>query len=176
MLPVTEYLVQNWGSIASLAGLVVSVVGLAWAIWVARQARTAARAAQDASIDTRAAIGRTLGIVDLQRAIALIQRLKEVHRNGRWEIALEHYQTLRTMLGEIKANLSNRSSDSIEGIQGDVKRLTEIENKVSRAVRAGSQLNERDQVGANEFLNSLQVKLEGLANSIMFHGDAGSGE
>lgn len=98
-----EYLVQNWGS---LAGLVVSAIGLTWAIWTARQARTAARAAESASIRTRAALGRTLSLADIERAIALIRDLQEALRRQQWDVAVALCPGLSAMLHDINVSIA----------------------------------------------------------------------
>ena len=105
-----EYLADNWGSLASVTGVVVSLAGLAWAIIEARGARSASLAARAATNETRSDIARYLQAVDLQRAIALIQRIKLLHDTRRWDAALEQYQSLREMLSYIIAPLHGESS------------------------------------------------------------------
>ena len=108
-----KYLVQNWGSLASLAGLVVSLIGLTWAIWTARQARTSARAAEVASIETRAAFGRTLSLADIQRAIAIVQSIQESLRQQHWNAALVLCPGLSAMLHDINVSVAiGREMDS----------------------------------------------------------------
>lgn len=99
---VMEYFLGNWGSFVSLVSLVITVIMVGIAIWRAGQARESAKAAEMASIEARGAITRVLTIVDLERAISLIQRLKVLHREGKWEACLEHYPVLRQMLSDIQ--------------------------------------------------------------------------
>ena len=96
------YFFDNWGSFAGLLGVVISAAGLA-AAWVgAGKARDSAEAAELASRETRDAITAVLVVVELQRAIALIQRIKVLLSDEHWRTSLEHYQPLRAMLSDVK--------------------------------------------------------------------------
>ena len=90
-----QYVLDNWGSFVGLVSLIVTVIGLFMVFRRAGEARKSATAAEAASLETRAALTRTLAIVDLERAIGLIQRLKSFHTAGRWEASSQHYQSLR---------------------------------------------------------------------------------
>ena len=95
-----DYVVANWGSFVGVAGLVASVGGLL----VAFLARLAAMSAEQAAREARRAVTRTLSMVDVERAIALIGRLKEVHRQRNWDYALGLYPDLRRTLSEVGAS------------------------------------------------------------------------
>ena len=160
------YLADNWGSLASVTGVVVSLAGLAWAIIEARGARSASQAARAAANETRSDIARHLQAVDLQRAIALIQRIKILHVAGRWDAALEQYQSLRQMLSDIIA----RCPESQAGIRArlDTARIgvTEMENLV---VERGGQVGEEpDTALLHRILNLIQSDLEELASDLGF--------
>ncbi|PKB79120.1 MAG: hypothetical protein BZY88_14925 [SAR202 cluster bacterium Io17-Chloro-G9] len=99
---VMEYVRDNWGSFVSLVSLIITVTMVGFAIWRAGQAKESAEAAEKASIEARGAITRVLTIVDLERAIAQVQRLKVLHRESKWEACLEHYADLRHMLADIE--------------------------------------------------------------------------
>jgi hypothetical protein len=98
-----DALLVNAGSWASISGVVISTVGLIATIYVAWGARSASRAAEKAATATNDRIESHLQSVDLERAIALIQRIKLLHDTERWEAALEQYQSLRMMLSDIIA-------------------------------------------------------------------------
>lgn len=100
---VLEFLQDHWGDLSSLVGLLVSLFGLIWAIKVAYGAKTAAEAARSGATEAARRIERSMGRLDLSRAIDLIQRLKGLHRENRWEAALEQYQSLRKMISDISA-------------------------------------------------------------------------
>ena len=103
-----NYFLENWGSFVGVLSLVITIIGFIIAIRRATQARTASR-------EARAAVIRVLSIADLQRAIALIQRLKDLHRDSKWAATLEHYQPLRAMLADINSRLSLQSSEQRTG-------------------------------------------------------------
>jgi hypothetical protein len=93
-----EYAVDNLGSFVSLVSLVITVIMVGLAIRRASQAKESAKASEVASIEARGAITWSLTIVDLERAKALPQRLKDLHRASKWEATVEHYEELRQML------------------------------------------------------------------------------
>ena len=70
-----DYVVANWDSFVGVAGLVASVTGLI----VAFLARRASKSAEQAAREAHRAVTRTLSLVDIERAVALIRHLKEVH-------------------------------------------------------------------------------------------------
>ena len=84
-----DFLAANWGALLSGFGVIVSLVGLGWVIKEARGARSASTAAQLAANATRDRIEGYLQTVDLERTIALIQRVKLLHDTGRWDAAME---------------------------------------------------------------------------------------
>ena len=168
-----DYLVVNWGSFVSLAGLIVSVVGFVWAVRRAGQARSAARAAEAASVEAREALSRTLGMIDLQRAIDLIQRLKAAHRERRWDAGLELYQILRMMLSNIEASSRAGRGDVVRSIDDAIHRITEIENEVSRLANEGPGAEDVQPFAAFEFLNGLQEDLESIVSNMTYGGEDG---
>ena len=80
-----EFWSVTWGDIATVVGIIVSLGGLGWAIKEARGARSASEAAKVAASETRDQIAHHLQAVDLERAIGLIERIKTLHDNDRWE-------------------------------------------------------------------------------------------
>ena len=98
-----EFLADNWGSLASVTGVVVSLAGIALSIILAQGAPVDSQAERVAANKTRLDIDRYWQALYLQRAIALIQRIKLLHDTGRWDAALEQYQPLRELLSYIIA-------------------------------------------------------------------------
>jgi hypothetical protein len=142
-----DFLQDNWGSLASVVGLFATVIGLSIAISTTRaardsadQSRTAAEVAKIASVETRDAISRTLTSVDLQRAIAVIERLKVVHREQKWEVALERYSGLRAMLADIEARIANRSPSISREFRDATAQLRIIEDSVDKSILRYSQI------------------------------------
>jgi hypothetical protein len=132
---------NNWGSLASVVGLFATVVGLSTAISVASKARawadesrTAAEAAQTASFETRDAISRTLTSIELEGAIGVIERLKLLHRDRKWEVAVERYSGLRGMLVGIEARNAHPSSSISREFRDATAQLRIIKNSVNSSI------------------------------------------
>ena len=152
-----EFLSEHWGGIASVIGVIISVIGLAWAIREARGARSAAQ-------EARAEIGRHLLIVDLERAVALIQRLKLLHRESRWEAALEQYQALRAMTSGIIARGPEIDLARRERLVSARAAIGVMENYVESTGDRGLVDNDKNRL--NQELNELQLDLEDIANAM----------
>ena len=164
-----DYFLDNVGSVASVLGLVVTAAGgiiSYMAFRRAGKARDAAAAAEIASKETRAAMTRSLTTVDLERAIALAQRLKELHRLGRWETCLEHYQPLRVLLSEIRSRHPALTPELRRTLEMAIIDVTEMGNALVAALRESVAIT-----AAAEFdrtLNRIQSELERLSSSIHF--------
>lgn len=88
-----------------------------------------------------------------------MQRLKQLHREQKWEVSLELYQPLRVMLTEINA----RSTIERPELTVAIPQISLIENRVTRGQLEGS-----EPVGVHNYsvvLNRIQASLEGLASS-----------
>ena len=93
---------MDWlGLAVGIGGLVASIVGFVFAFL----ARRAAKSAEQAANEARQALSRNLSSVDVERAVALINRLKDLHRYRNWNQALGEYQVLRRTLIEISASI-----------------------------------------------------------------------
>ena len=117
-----------------------------------------------AANETRNDIARHLQAVDLERAIALIQRIKLLHDIGRWEAAMEQYQLLRSMLSHIIARSSESQSGLRAGLANARTAVTGIENFVEE--RIGHDIEASDRSRLNRRLNRIQGDLEELAGGM----------
>ena len=167
-----EFWAGTWSDFGAIIGIAVSSIGLGWAIWEARGARTASIAAQEAATQTRDQITRHLQVVDLQRAIVLIQRIKNLHDNSRWEESRELYQQLREMLSDVIV----RSPENQVGVREKLATartiLREMEDSVRRRVSSSTPIvPERERTRLNQRLNGIQSDLEELASTVGF-GDS----
>ena len=148
----------------------VSIVGLVWAVRAARGAQSAAQAAAQATRETRDRTGRDLVVVDLERAVALIQRLKLLHRDARWDAALEQYQALRWMLSAILSRYPDWESESrtqlteartqVSVMEGLIEQHAEDDVSVDYRTTFIQQLNET-QSALEEMASTLGVRSEG---------------
>lgn len=166
-----EFWSTNWGDIVTVIGILVSLGGLGWAIKEARGARSASEAAESAASETKDQIAHHLQAVDLQRAIGLIERIKTLHDNGRWEASREHYQTLRAMLSDVIARSPEGQGDLREKLATARTIIGDMENFVRRHV--SSVISDRDRSRLNRNLNDIQSNLEELASNIGFGNSQG---
>jgi hypothetical protein len=160
------YFLENWGSFVGVLSLIITIIGFFIAIRRATEARTASR-------EARAAVIKVLSTADLQRAIALIQRLKDLHRDSKWETSLEHYQPLRAMLADINSRLPLPSSEQRATLQQAITDISIMETGLTLAL-----LEDRDPLregNSYEVLNVLQAMLEQIASSTYFPGSEAGG-
>jgi hypothetical protein len=158
-----DFLSTNWGDIVGAVGFVVTVAGFVIAIYQATKARKAADAAEEASRETRQAITRLLAVADLQRAIALIERLKDLHRQKNWEVSLQHYQSLRAILADVVTRYPEPSPEQRAKLQEAIPQIRLIEDNVDEAHRNGAEPFDQDNF--NRVLNSIQENLQEMASS-----------
>ena len=161
-----EFWSTTWGDLATLVGIIVALIGLTWAINEARGARSASEAANAAASDTRDQIARQLQTVDLQRAIGLIERIKTLHQNDRWEGSTELYQSLREMLSDVIARCPDGQVSVLEKLMAARSTVRRMEDLVRQ--RVSRPVTERDRFRLNQSLNDIQSDLEVLASSVGF--------
>ena len=153
---------------ASAFGLAVGALGLAMAAWAALNARSAKQAA----VQARDRIGRTLIVADVQKAIDLIERLKERHAGNRWDAAADRYPDLRELLYNIEARLPDEYDEMREGLVEAAAQALELEISVNRTLSLGQSSPER----ASEILESLnriQALLQHMASRLNWERDRG---
>ena len=155
----------------NIVALIISAIGAGFSIAAfvqAGKARTAADAAEKASQKTQETITSILTVVDLQKAISAIQRLKLLHRDESWEACLENYQPLRSMLADIEGRQTSLTDFQTSALKELIPQLAEIEDAVTGALRGGI---DPSHVGSfDEKLNEMQIVLESLASSTYFSG------
>ena len=151
-----EFLQNYWGDLASAAGLVASVAGLIVAAWAALNARSAKQAA----LEARDSIGRTLTAAEVQKAIDLIERLKERHAQNRWEAAADRYPDLRELLYKIEARLPDEYSQMREELTDAAAQVLDLEKSVMEYPPPESVAE------ALEALNRMQALLQQIASRL----------
>ena len=107
--------------------------------------------------------------VDLQRAIGLIERIKTLHDNSRWEASTEHYQTLRAMLSDVIVRCPEDQTAIREKLATSRATVGNVENLVRQ--RGGGTISDREKSRLNRSLNEIQSDLEELASYAGF-GDS----
>ena len=149
-------------------GLFASIAGVVFAFL----ARRAAKSAEQAAKDAREALSRNLSSVDIERAVELINRLKDLHRNRDWGQAIWLYQILRRTLTEICVSLPSGFEQSRKALESVVPEITQMENQVGHSLREN--LEPEDVPLFDEILNGAQQELESLQSNITY-GDSGGG-
>lgn len=161
-----DYFTENWGHFVGVLGVIVSAVGLWYAFRAHRAARSAEAAAEKASTETRRTVSRSRRSVDTGRAIALINRLKVLHRNGDWEYALELYQELRSTLSDIHASMPDDLEEIRDAVADAIYKIREIEDEVNRARYESREPADVPQI--DRILNDTQQSLERLQSTDLY--------
>ena len=161
-----DFWAVTWGDVATIVGIIISLGGIGWAIREARGARTASEAANAAASETRDRIARHLQTVDLQRAIGLIERIKTLHDNDRWDASTELYQTLREMLSDVIVRCPENQADGREKLMTARLTVRRMENRVRQ--RVSRPITEHDRSRWNRNLSVIQSDLEELASNLGF--------
>lgn len=150
-------------------GLVASVAGVLFAFL----ARRAAKSAEQAAREAREALSRNLSSVDIERAVELITRLKDMHRQGDWRQAIRLYQVLRRTLTEIRVSMPSGFEDSRKAIEVAIPEITDLENRVGQALYRSSE--PEDVPVLDKMLNDIQQELESLQSNITYgYGSGGT--
>ena len=151
-------------------GLIASVAGVLFAFL----ARRAAKSAEQAAREARRTLARSIGSVDVERAINLVRLLKDVHYRRNWDNALGLYQDLRRTLSEIGASVANDRPEYHKRIGEAIPQITEMENVVGRS-RYESGYDEPENIPEiDSSLREIQEDLEALLGSMMYSDEGGS--
>ena len=156
---------DQWIAIAGLIlgaiGLVVSAAALVVAVLQIRKTQSAAERAADAATEAREAVFRTLDISQLAQAIALIEFLKELHRNGDFSRALDRYTPLRQLITSLQTRQIEEDKDSFDNA---IMQLIAMETTVNDAVCTGKQIDlaqiDSNLLNIQQALDEARVKQE----------------
>ena len=159
-MDVIEFLQNHWGDLFGALGFAVSALGLAAAAWAALNARSAKRAA----IEARDRIGRTLTVADVQRAISLIERIKERRAENRWDAAADRYPDLRELLYNIEARLPDEYNHRTrEDLRRAATLTLELENE-----SVGGAPSPENAIKTIRSLNNMQDLLQRVASGLLW--------
>ena len=159
-----DYLIGNWGSFVGLLEFLVSIGGLVYAFL----ARRAAKSAEQAAREARQALTRSFSSVDIERAIALIGRLKDIHDRRNWDYALGIYPDLRRVLSQISESIPSDLSEYRNSVSRAVPQITTMENLVRRSRDEEEGGEPEDIASLDETLNEVQQDLEALQSSMIY--------
>ena len=100
----------------------------------------------------------------MQRAIGLIERIKTLHDNKRWEASREHYQTLRAMLSDVIARCPEDQAGLRAKLATHRTIVRDIEDFARRYV--SQDIPERQRSRLNRSMNAIQIDLEELSSNM----------
>ena len=151
------------GSVASLIGVFVSLFGLGFAILQIWKLRGETRAAREAAEETRRAVDREIASISLARVNERIEGLKDLHRQGEWNRALDRYPEISRMLIDIRGRHPGMSAEQRTALQNVVTNLGRIESNIEKSRGSGSQ---RAAEQFNRHLNRNQLVLVQLESEL----------
>jgi len=122
------------GDIASVLGLIVSIAGFAWTLIAVAKAKQVAQGAKEAAERARAEILKSNSMVELASAVAAMEEIKRLHRQGAWPLLPDRYASLREALSMIRTMRPAMSDEHQSVFQGAIQQLRSIEDKVERAL------------------------------------------
>ncbi len=156
-------MLDDAGSIASLAGLAVSLGGLAIAIWQIKKLRGETRAANEAAAETRRALQRENAGINLARVSERIEGLMELHRRGEWGRALDRSSDIRRLLIDIASGHPEISEEQQAVLFQVVERLTRIGHAIEDS---GGALDSSDAARFNRALAEDQNSLAQIGSQL----------
>lgn len=134
----------NWirangvADVTEVAGFIVTIVGFGFTflgLWrtrrAAQQALAAARAARDG-------VHRFELVVDFGTAIATLEEIKRLQREGAWKILPDRYAAIRKILVQLRNTNIQMTDAQLSIIQSASANLGEIERHVERFLSGGS--------------------------------------
>lgn len=121
-----------------------------------RKLRGEARAAREAAEAARRALGRDLVLADVNRLYPILQRLKDIHREGNRQRALDGYPEIIEILLDIRRRHPRLSDADRVLIQRAISEIAEIERAVEQL--QGNILRERSDE-YNRLLTELHTTL-----------------
>lgn len=143
--------------VIGLGGLIVSGISLTLAL----KARSTAISAEKAADSARQAVFQTISISESAQAIALIELLKELHRNEDFSRALDRYTSLRQLITALQTRQADEDKLSFDNA---IIQLIRIETTVREAVYTGRQTNivqiNADLLKVQQLLDEARVKQE----------------
>ena len=126
-------------------------------------------AAESASVETRAALGRTLSLVDIQRAIAMVQTIQEALRRQQWDVAVVLCPGLSATLHDINVSIAGGYEGDTSVISSAVGRISMIEEIISLQ---GDNEPDDDAVSrCSSELISIRNSLEEIASNIIYSNE-----
>ncbi len=125
---------NHLGDIASLIGIIISLVGFFITIWNVIQSRKAAQNAGEIASKVREDISKIETIEEFSRAIATIDEIKRLNRDGAWSILPERYSALRKSLISIKTSNPNMPENDKVILSNALRHTSNIEDQIENFI------------------------------------------
>lgn len=120
----TDYVVQNLGDVASIAGLAITIVGFLVTISKVNKSKELARISVDQ-------VKKVIAVGDITEAIRAAEEIKRLQREREWRVLPDRYSLLRKLLIDIRSN-NELDDDDKKMIQSTLALLTSLERQVDQ--------------------------------------------
>ena len=127
----SAYTAGDW---LSVLGLALTIIGFTATLIGVLRARSAAERAQEAVADVRKDIRHIGMVADFATAIAAMEEMTRLHREGAWQILPERYAALRKSLVSIKSANENIPQHHQAALQSSIQLLRGIQRQVEEAL------------------------------------------
>ncbi len=131
----TDYILANhWDSWASVIGLIVAIIGFAITIINVYRSKKAAEQAEEAVTKIRDKILTFDKFGDINTAITILNEIKRLVREKKWDIIIEKIPPLKQTLVSIKGLTPELSKDHKRNILGVIQQLTILEQEIEKTI------------------------------------------
>ena len=121
-----------FGNLLNIVGIILTVIGFWVTIRSSWKARDAAELAQREVAKVRNDLRRVSTVADFSQALALVDDIKRLHRDGEWPTLLDKYSTLKSLIITIRSTYTGFSDDQKTNMQSAVTQLTNMENQLDK--------------------------------------------
>jgi hypothetical protein len=129
----SDYTAGDW---LSVLGLVVTLIGFAITIFNVVRSRTAAEEAERAVAKVREDILRIDTVAEFSAAIAAMDEIKRLQREGAWSVLPDRYADLRKSLISIKSANKDLPAHYMTAIQSSIQHFRGIETIIEKSLAA----------------------------------------
>lgn len=146
---------------------VVGTIGVLVATVAALRAKSAADAAKAAAVSAKESLVASFAVDNLADAVRRLDELKAIHRDGKWEIAIDRYTPLRRALNQVRISHPLLAEVDRAVIGGAIEHLVALEKAVEGAIRTSvlparatrfNELTNREIDKLEEVLGGLQAR------------------
>lgn len=122
------------GDYLSVLGLFLTVIGFVATLYNVYRAKRAAQRAQEEVAKVRKDILRIDMVAEFSAALAAMEEIKRLHREGAWPVLPDRYAELRRTLISIKSAGSEMLDEHKTALQSSIQHFSSIERTVEKAL------------------------------------------